>query len=140
MSENGVISFDDPFKFPLPEPFPTSHDPITQSFVVAPFWSDNDIRREGAVRYVSYSARENTDPDVSGLFSMLNGFIQQSQSDEEEDFVGDWLLIAHWDQVHPSPHGQDDHMGISEAFLNLVRKFSIDMYVWNFQYKFKFKL
>ena len=140
MSENGVISFDDPFKFPLPEPFPTSHDPITQSFVVAPFWSDNDIRREGAVRYVSYSARENTDPDVSGLFSMLNGFIQQSQSDEEEDFVGDWLLIAHWDQVHPSPHGQDDHMGISEAFLNLVRKSSIDMCMWNFQCKFKFKL
>ena len=129
MSENGVISFEDPFKFPLPEPFPTSHDPITQSFVVAPFWSDNDIRREGAVRYVSYSARENTDPNVSGLFSMLNGFIQQSQSEEEEDFVGDWLLIAHWDQVHPSPHGQDNHMGMPEAFLNLVRKSSINICV-----------
>ena len=120
MSENGVVSFDAPWMFSIPEPFPTSHDPITQSFVVAPFWSDNDIRREGAVRYVSYSADDVTDPAVSDLFSMLNGFIQQSQSDEEEDFIGQWMLIAHWDQVHPSPHGQDDHMGISEELLNLV--------------------
>ena len=120
MSENGVVSFDAPWRFPLPEPFPTSHDPITRSFVVAPFWSDNDIRREGAVRYVSYNARDNTDPAVSDLFNMLNELIQQSQSEEEEDFIGQWLLIVHWDQVHPSPHGQDDRMGISEAYLNLV--------------------
>ena len=37
-----------------------------------------------------------------------------------ERFYGEWLLIVHWDHVHPSPHGEDDHRGIPEDDLEKV--------------------
>ena len=38
----------------------------------------------------------------------------------DEDFTGGWLLIVHWDNVHPSPHGEDDHRGIPDSELEKV--------------------
>ena len=55
------------------------------------------------------------------LLDLVNKNIQALQGEEsEERFVGSWMLIAHWDGVHPSPHGGDDHGGISEEELDRV--------------------
>ena len=72
--------------------------------MVAPFWSDNDIRRSGSVHYVNITLGDSNHGDE--LINTVSKFIQH-QNDEaaEQNFTGDWMLIAHWDRVHPYPHG-----------------------------------
>jgi hypothetical protein len=121
VSENGVISFEEPWTFPYPKEFPSSDIHIQQSLVVAPFWSDNDIRKEGAVRYATYvdsQANAAINPSGKALLDIVNANIQEEES--EPMFVGLWMLIAHWDGVHPSPHGSEDNAGFSEDELNRV--------------------
>lgn len=89
---------------------------------VAPFWSDNDIRREGAVRYATFNANDAaSNPDGKRWLDQVNMYIQSTQGEDEERFEGNWLLTVHWDHVHPSPHGEDDHTGINEKELEKVR-------------------
>ena len=88
--------------------------------VVAPFWSDNDIRKQGAVRYVTFhSSNATTNPVGKAWLDKVNKYIQDTQEGFDM-FQGDWLLTVHWDQVHPSPHGEEDHRGISEEELEKV--------------------
>ena len=51
---------------------------------------------------------------------MVNEYIQRNQNDDEANFEGNWLLIAHWDHVHPSPHGEEDQRGYSDEQLSQV--------------------
>ncbi len=118
MNENGVISFKRPWAYSLPEIFPTSN--MDNNFAVAVFWSDNDIRREGAVRYMAYSINDMNNTQGAELMNILNKFVQQSLGDGADLFLGQWLLVAHWDHVHPSPHGEDNRRGIPEDILNQV--------------------
>ena len=121
MNENGVISFENPWMYSYPELFPTDNYNIRNSLALAPFWSDNDIRKEGAVRYTTYNSITEDYPNGSVLLNLMNVNIQALQDGENEGrFVGSWMLIAHWDGVHPSPHGRDDHGGISEEELGRV--------------------
>ena len=72
--------------------------------MLAPFWSDNDIRRTGSVRYASISFGTTSTGDE--LITRVNGFFQHQNSDaKEQDFNGQWMLVAFWDSVHPYPHG-----------------------------------
>ena len=116
VSENGVISFGSPWKYSHPQLLPTYNYYIQQSHVAAPFWSDNDIRKEGTVRYVTVTKGASTEEDE--LLAEVNTFLQDIKN--VQDFVGAWMLIAQWDHVHPHPHGADDHEGISEEFLSKV--------------------
>ena len=121
MNENGVISFENPWMYWFPEQFPTDNFAIRNTLVVAPFWSDNDIRKEGAVRFVTYNFLTDDNPDGKALLDVVNANIQAQQGEEiEESFVGLWMLVAHWDRVHPSPHGGEDHGDVSEEELNSV--------------------
>ena len=123
VNENGVISFDRPWRYSLPDRFPTDFYWTRQGLAVAPFWSDNDIRREGRVRYATYSITERrTNQQGATLMSDVNDYIRELQEEGEERFSGKWLLVVHWDHVHPSPHGQDDHNGIPEDELEKVVK------------------
>lgn len=86
--------------------------------VIAPYWSDNDIRREGAVRYATFHSSDAARNEQGrNWLQRVNQYVQTSQ---ENDFEGTWLLTAHWDTVHPSPHGENDHRGISEEELAKV--------------------
>ena len=89
---------------------------------MAPFWSDNDIRKEGAVRYATYCTSQEctTSPEGKAQLSNVNEYIQSLQEEGEPKFIGKWLLVVHWDHVHPSPHGEDDHKGIPKDELNKV--------------------
>lgn len=120
VNENGVISFINPWRYPYPKNFPTNDYNIRNAIAVAPFWSDNDIRKDGTVRYATYNITDRR-PSVRALLNLVTANIQSRQGEETEIlFEGTWMLIAHWDGVHPSPHGADDHGGIPEEELERV--------------------
>ena len=123
VNENGVISFKEPWQYSYPNRFPTDYFFTRRGLAAAPFWSDNDIRRAGSVRYATF--HNNTPEDLANepgqtLLAEVNKYIQDRQGEGEEPFVGNWLLIAHWDNVHPSPHGEDGQSGISVEELERV--------------------
>ncbi len=124
VNENGVISFQLPYKYSLPDRFPTNFYWTQQSKVVAPFWADNDIRKEGAVRYASYCnitghPQCQTHEKGQAILDAVNTYIQRTQTGNDM-FIGNWMLIAFWDHVHPSPHGDVNTRGIPEEILNKV--------------------
>ena len=88
---------------------------------IAPFWSDNDIRREGAVRFATFHSNDAaSNPEGKNWLDQVNMYIQSTQDEDEGKFEGNWLLTVHWDHVHPSPHGEEDHRGINEDELEKV--------------------
>lgn len=117
VNENGVISFEQPWQYPYPDRFPTEYYWSRQGLAVAPFWNDNDIRKAGAVRYVAYGLQIG---DTTSRGKKLLDQVNKRIREVDEDFSGKWLLIAHWDHVHPSPHGDDNHRGILESELEKV--------------------
>ena len=119
MSENGAISFEQEWKYFIPHRFPSNSKEIMQHLVIAPFWSDNDIRSEGAVRYAFYS-KEGESALGAALLANLTTYIRSLNKDP--DFEGRWMLVAHWDSVHPSPHGGESNSGISQAELDKVSR------------------
>lgn len=120
VSENGVISFNKPWKFSVPDRFPTRYFWTRTGMAVAPFWSDNDIREEGSVRYVTFHLDDARNPQGRQWLAEVNRYIQSIQAEGEDPFQGSWVLTAHWENVHPSPHGGEDHNGISEEELEKV--------------------
>ena len=117
VNENGVISFEQPWRYSYPDRFPTESYWPRHGLAIAPFWSDNDIRKAGAVRYVAYGTQVgDKTPSGERLLDIVNQNVQKVDA----EFSGKWLLIAHWDHVHPSPHGDDDHRGIPDHELEKV--------------------
>ncbi len=111
--------------FAYPDPFPTNNFWTENGKAIAPFWSDADIRKEGAVRYATYctiSDRSECEMSAEGhaILNEVNQYIRDMQNDEEEEFDGTWMLISHWDHVHPSPHGDRETRGFSQEFLSKV--------------------
>ena len=109
MSENGVFSFQEPWKFSHPNRFPTNYFFTQTSDVIAPFWSDNDIRKEGTVRYVAISRGDSEEGDE--MMDLAVAFLQQNKG-VSNAFRGKWMLVAQWDKVHPHPHGISDEQNI----------------------------
>ena len=87
MSTNGIISFSRPFPYHSPHLFPGSS---FYSFLVAPFWTDNDI--SNGVGLVSYQVHDGTTESLNWVSS----FISQRQ---QIRFNGNWMLVAEWRNV-----------------------------------------
>ena len=119
VNENGVISFNDPWPFSIPDRFPTNFFFTRTGLAIAVFWSDNDIRRQGAVRFSAFSSTEafNNQEQMRWL-NEVNSYIRTEE--EDADFIGEWILTAVWDQVPPSPHGDDDRRGYTDEQLEKV--------------------
>ena len=101
-----MISFNEPWQYSYPNRYPTNYFYTRSGQSVAPFWSDNDIRRAGTVLYATYNDEEDTNKAGRILLAEVNNYIQARYTDEP--FKGDWLLVAHWNNVHPSPHGDNN--------------------------------
>ena len=120
--------------FHIPENFPTSNYYSRQTLAVAPFWSDNDIRREGRVRYFSYSCNAvGFNPCVepqegNDALTAINDYINEVLDEDEDRFTGEWMLIAHWENVHPSPHGGDNTDNFPQEELDKVPLPTIELY------------
>ena len=115
VSENGAISFEKDWRYAQPEQFPTSNPNIQVVDVVAPYWSDNDIRKEGVVRYVAINKDESTEGD-----NILADIDQHLHDRGTQGFTSTFAIIAQWDHVHPFPHASPSGYNISEAELNKV--------------------
>ena len=112
--------------FSHPALFPTNNFVIrSQGRALAPFWSDVDIRKSGNVWYATASADEAQDQIEYQELERVNNFVNSKLAENSEGaitlFRGVWMLVAHWDHVHPSPHGADDHRGIPEEELAKVK-------------------
>ena len=117
VGENGVISFGNPWSYAWPSQFPTSWFWTRNGYVVAPFWSDNDIRRAGTVGYAVINSGESQKGDE--LLRNVSSFIQHQKNGEADDFEGQWMLVAYWDRVHPYPHGS-----YSQYYINYYGQFT----------------
>ena len=88
------------------------------SNVIAPFWSDNDIRREGTVRYVAIPRGNSEEGDE--MIGLAITYLRQNNG-VSNAYRGTWMLLAQWDEVHPNPHGVSDEQDILlNPFLNKV--------------------
>ena len=107
--------------FSHPSQFPTANVHIQNRYVVAPFWSDNDIRKEGTVRYTFVTPKQSNEADT--LINEVVSYILTTMKNIDE-FEATWLLLAQWEKVHPNPHGADDTNGIPQSFLDMVQLLS----------------
>ena len=73
---------------------------------MAPFWSDVDLRRDGAVLYEVHS--EDNIPSQP-LLRNVSSFISARTG---ASFEGTWMLVVEWDDVHPYPHGIETTDGL----------------------------
>ena len=93
------------------ELFPTTNPNIYWDFVVAPFWSDADLRLEGRASWEIHDLMQSEE-----LVNAISVFIQQNY-DGAENFSGTWMIVAFWEDVHPWPHG----VGFNTPFTLSVR-------------------
>ena len=102
---NGVISFGRPFHLWHPREFP-SNDPLVNSAnILAPYWSDNDIRNSGEVFYGAFQYEDSAEGDnFLVTFSSLISIFYPNAS----NFRGNFIIIAEWNEVHPFPHGSSN--------------------------------
>ena len=91
-----------------PERLPTNNTEIQKIDMVAPFWSDNDIRKSGTVRYVAIEVGSSFIGDFH--LANMNNIIKEKGYPE---FAGKYAIIAQWDRVHPFPHGNSSGYNIS---------------------------
>ena len=99
---------------------PTSNENLHDIDVIAPFWSDNDIRKSGTIRYVAIEKSNSTEGD-----QQLDAISTVLQQRGYTDFISEFAIIAQWDHVHPFPHASPSGYNISEEELS---KAKIDMH------------
>lgn len=88
MGTNGLLSFNNSYNPWFNNPFSEFSSP---DYLIAPFWADVDIR--GGNGRIFYEIHE------SGYFlDQVNTFLQRKRP---SSFEGTWMLVAHWDAVHP---------------------------------------
>jgi len=96
---NGVISFSRPFYYWWPSPFPGFFY-LRRFYVVAPYWSDHDIRKEGEVSYEIFEKGRSSYDDM--LLDRVNTYLAANVM---TNFTGTFMILAEWRDVHPYPHG-----------------------------------
>lgn len=77
-------------------PMPFS-DSSPSSYLVAPFWAQNDISHR--VGHVAYEVHDSENSE--SLLSLVSASIS---SDHQVQFNGAWMLLAEWNSV-PQLHG-----------------------------------
>ena len=91
---NDIISFQAGWTSSTPQLFPTTNTVTKFAYVVAPFWSDNDLRLAGNATYQVYGP--------SSQLINASTFITDTTG---TNFSGTWMLVAQWNGAHPYPHG-----------------------------------
>jgi len=98
---NGIISFSKPFYFWWPSPFPGYYY-LRRFYVVAPYWSDNDIRRDGEVSYEIFQKGRSSYDDM--MLDTVNYYLNVNMI-SQTNFFGSFMILAEWRGVHSYPHG-----------------------------------
>ena len=100
--------------------FPTDNQAIRNSLVVAPFWADTDIRRQGDIRYILIEAGRSNGEAEMALLNFVSTLIAAKQSDSAGNFSATSMLVAQWMNVPPYPHGGAGLTPDEEEFVNQV--------------------
>ena len=108
---NGVISFGKPFHLWHPRQFPSNDPPVYSANILAPYWSDNDIRKSGNISYGSFQYTDGAE-GINNLLEDVSLHIRTFYSNAL-DFQGNFMIVAQWNQVHPFPHGSSDQITIA---------------------------
>ena len=115
-----MISFRRGFTYYTPRLLPTDRQVIRDSIVIAPFWSDADLRLEGTLQFKTFMRMSGTSQD-NELLNYVSGYIANKWNNAT-NFNGSTMLVAQWKNVPPYPHGLirliDDRDLI--AFINKV--------------------
>ena len=120
---NGYFTFDGFTSW-----IPFTFNQYTTWSLVAPFFTDIDIRGVGQINYEVHN--ETTS---QSLLSRVNSLINHHAQTE---FNGEWMLVATWDGV---PHTYTSIVSLYTALLNipLFSHLSIDKYIpGNLDYRF----
>lgn len=88
VSTNGLLSFGNSIIAYRSVQFTSTS---TINYVVAPFWTDIDIRMSGYIAYATFTTG-------SAAVSQLSSFIRDQ---EHSLFSGTWMILAEWNGV---PH------------------------------------
>ena len=112
---NGIFSFGRDFRQDLPAQFPSSDAEIFYSYLVAPFWSNIDTRLDGRVNYEVHVTGESSLSD--NFLGRVSAFIDAEQ---DPGFVGNWMIVATWNGVHPFPHGASAEQDRLDPYLQSV--------------------
>lgn len=113
-----MISFRRGFNYYIPNLFPTNRQAIRNSLVIAPFWSDIDIRLEGSIYYKKYIRTSENESDIK-LLNFISGYIANRQSNAT-NFTGNTMLVVQWKNVPPYPHGASSVFNQLDSFINKV--------------------
>ena len=98
-----MISFRRGFTYYTPRLLPTDRQVIRDSIVIAPFWSDADLRLEGTLRFKTFTRMSATSVD-NELLNYVSGYIA-NQWNNATNFNGTTMLVAQWKNAPPYPHG-----------------------------------
>ena len=105
ITDNGLVSLHDEFVTAPQSPGNDFSDADGMNLVViAPYWSDNDIRMSGVVSYALFET-SHPDPDVSARISIVNDFVTNQTMTA---FNATWLLLVEWEDCQPFPAGSSD--------------------------------
>ena len=83
---------------------------------MAPYWSDIDIRLDGHVNYEVHMMGESS--TSNDYFRRVSSFINSEEDDP--DFIGSWMIVATWTNVHPFPHGSSTEQDRVDPYLQSV--------------------
>ena len=103
--------------------------------MVAPYWSDIDIRLQGRIYYRLIEAGRTTEDLDMTLLNFVSGFIAARQSNSAANFSATTMLVAQWRDVPPYPNGAGDIEGLSQSeaeFINQVQTELVLCFFWFF--------
>ena len=108
ISDNGIVSFDIGFSSGAPSLLPGS----THTSLIAPFWSDVDVRRHGKVLYQVHTESE------SSYVNRASDDVRRMMGEQFTEFTAGWVLVVTWDKVPQFPDGS---IGFSDSHSFKVR-------------------
>ena len=112
----------------MPQPFPGTVVSVRSAHVVAAYWSDNDIRREGNVSYEVFEFQKTGTYGDEVLTTVSNYIMEELEN--ATSFLGVYMILAEWNSVHPFPHGSSN-IDFSSIFINKVLYFIRNYYKYN---------
>ena len=118
-----MISFSRPFYYWYPSPFPGYYY-LRRFYVVAPYWADHDIRRDGNVFYETFERGRSRNDD--NVLDIVNRYLELNNL--AQNFSGTFMILAEWQNVHPYPHGSN-YIYYFEKYYPSIRDFTNQVYI-----------
>lgn len=100
-----MISFGRPFDLWHPRQFPSNDPLVSSASILAPYWSDNDIRNDGEISYASFQYADSV--EGNHFLGVVDSYIRHFYPNASQ-FQGNFIIVAEWDWVHPFPHGNSN--------------------------------